>query len=148
MKKPTHIPVWIRWIRFNIAGLLGMIVQMIVLMVATRLFGVNYILATVLGVECALIHNFIWHERYTWHEQKLSRALPKVMERLLRFNLTVGAFSILGNIIFMRIFAGELEFPLIPATLLTIAILSIGNFLISEYHIFSEPVVKRPVTTV
>jgi len=140
MEKLTHIPVWIRWFRFNFAGLLGMLVQMTFMMVATRLFGMNYLLATAIGVECALLHNFIWHELYTWQEQKLNRALPNVLGRLLRFNFTVGAFSILGNIIFMRLLAGSLKLPLLVATLLTIAILSLGNFLISEYHIFSEPV--------
>src|SRR5579859_7896243 len=138
---PAPVPVWLRWMRFNIAGALGVLVQMSVLAVATRLFGVDYLWATVIAVECALLHNFMWHELYTWQEHRLSRTSSAVMSRLLRYNLSVGSFSILGNLLLMRWLTGGWQMPVLLANLIAITLLSAGNFLITHYHVFDGKVI-------
>ena len=54
-----------RWCVFNGIGLAGAAVQLAVLwmLLAAR---VHYLPATILAVEAALLHNFLWHERWTW----------------------------------------------------------------------------------
>jgi len=139
---PKQVPIWLRWMRFNLAGAVGVLVQMAVLSFTTRVFGLDYLVATGIAVECALLHNFVWHECYTWQEHVMSHAAMDIFSRLVRFNFSVGAFSLLGNMMVMRLLVGNFKLPLLVANLLTIAVLSIGNFLISEYHVFREPVVS------
>jgi putative flippase GtrA len=54
------------WLKFNTVGLIGIGVQLFVLALLKSGLGMNYLLATTIAVEIAVIHNFIWHERWTW----------------------------------------------------------------------------------
>ena len=56
----------VRWLKFNAVGGLGMIVQLATLAVLKNGLGVDYLLATAIAVEAAVIHNYFWHERFTW----------------------------------------------------------------------------------
>ncbi len=56
------------WVRFNAVGIIGLVVQLLVLAVLLR-FGLHYLVATTVAVEAAVLHNFLWHERWTWSER-------------------------------------------------------------------------------
>ena len=58
-----------RWWRFNAVGVLGFVVQLGVLGLCAHALHWDYLLATALAVEAALLHNFFWHERYTWADR-------------------------------------------------------------------------------
>ncbi len=124
-----------RWIRFNSVGAIGVGVNFTVLTVLVGLLDVHYLVATALAVETAILHNFLWHERWTWSDH--AGLHPQaVLERLLRFNLTSGAFSILGNLLCMRILVGSLGVNYLMANAITIACLSIFNFLVSHTFVY------------
>lgn len=55
-----------RWLKFSAVGVAGVAVQLSALSLFARA-GINYVLATTLAVELALLHNFAWHEVWTWH---------------------------------------------------------------------------------
>jgi putative flippase GtrA len=129
----------IRWLKFNLVGGIGIGVQLAVLVALKSGLHLNYLLATILAVEAAIIHNFLWHERFTWLECPKERALL----RFLKFNLTTGAFSILGNLGFMRLFAGTLHLHYLLANFITIAICSVANFLVSDRFVFGKPAFLR-----
>ena len=122
----------LRWLKFNFVGLLGIGVQLLALALLTSWLHVNYLLATALAVEAAVVHNFLWHERFTWPD-RVSRAR---LTQFIRFNLTNGAISILGNVLLMRFFAGMLRTAYLAANLLTIACCSVFNFLASDRYVF------------
>lgn len=124
----------IRWLRFNFVGLLGIAVQLSVLTLLVSVARINYLLATVIAVECAVLHNFLWHERYTWRER--TRGTPGVTGRLLRFHLANGLISIAGNLLFMRLLAGSAGLHYLPANLLSIAMCGILNFLVGDFLVF------------
>lgn len=127
-----------RWIKFNSVGALGIVVQLLVLAALTSLLGMHYLLATGLAVESAVLHNFVWHERWTWSDRRtLDRS--RLLGRLLRFNLTNGALSILGNLVFMRLLVESLGVHYLPANLVTIALCSVLNFLVSDRFVFGVP---------
>lgn len=44
----------------------------------------------------------LWHERFTW----LDRVSASSWSRLAKFNLTTGLFSIVGNVVLMRVLVG------------------------------------------
>ena len=124
----------VRWMKFNFVGAIGIAVQLAALWMLTGL-GVQYLLATTLAVEAAVLHNFLWHERFTWAD-RVSRRGPEAGIRLLRFNLTTGAVSIVGNLLLMRLLVGEAHLQPIFANLIGIAACSLVNFLVSDRWVF------------
>jgi putative flippase GtrA len=89
--------------------------------------------ATGLAVEAAVIHNFLWHERFTW----VDRAAQASLVRFLKFNLTTGAFSILGNLVMMRLLVGAGKVNYLLANMITIAACSVVNFVVSDSFVFA-----------
>ena len=136
--------LFIRWIRFNAVGVIGMGVQLIVLSVLAKDVGADYLVATAAAVEAAVLHNFVWHERYTWCDRTRlhHEALPAVLQRLIRFHLTNGLLSVTANVLLMRLLAGLLHLPLIFANLLSIAFCSVANFAMSHFFVFRRPYVN------
>ena len=124
-----------RWCVFNLVGFLGIGIQLAILAALHTWAGMHYLPATALAVESAVLHNFIWHERYTWSD-RASRTLQEVLVRLARFNLTNGAISIGSNLCLMSLFVEGLGLPYLPANLLAITFCSIVNFLASERYVF------------
>src|SRR5581483_12486383 len=124
-----------RWLKFNLVGAIGIVVQLGVLEALTAGFHLPYLPATALAVEAAVLHNFIWHERYTWSDR---RHQSGVLGRLLRFNTTTGAISIGGNLLLMALFAGACHVPPLLANMLSIATCSIANFLVSDRVVFTN----------
>ena len=60
---------WIRWVKFNAVGGVGILVQLGILTLLRSGLGVNYLLATAIAVEATVLHNFFWHERFTWADR-------------------------------------------------------------------------------
>jgi len=130
---------WIHWLKFNAVGGMGIGVQLIVLTALKSGLHVDYLLATAVAVEAAVLHNFVWHERFTWVE----RESKNVAVRFLKFNLTVGAFSIAGNILLMALFVDLARMNYLLANLATIAVCSICNFAVSDRFVFQDSVCER-----
>ena len=60
------------WLKFNSVGAIGIVVQLAAPAILKGWLQVEYLLATALAVEAAVLHNFIWHERWTWAERRES----------------------------------------------------------------------------
>ncbi len=58
-----------RSLKFYVVGAIGIGVQLIFLFLFTTEMRLNYLVATALAVECAVLHNFLWHEHYTWADR-------------------------------------------------------------------------------
>ncbi len=125
-----------RFFRFNVVGAIGIAVQLGALELLRRA-GMDYLLATTLAVEAAILHNFVWHERYTWHD-RVSTSTWESFARLVRFHLTNGAVSLAGNALAMRWLVGELRLPVIPANLVAITACWLLNFLLSDRVVFTR----------
>jgi putative flippase GtrA len=126
-----------RWLKFNAVGGIGIMVQLGALVGLKSGFHLGYLPATVLAVEVAVIHNFLWHERYTWRD-RVRPAWSKSLPRLLRFNLTTGAVSIGGNLALMKLLVGLGHVNYLLANGIAIALCSVANFLISEEWVFGK----------
>ncbi len=133
----------IRWLKFNFVGGIGIGVQLAVLTALKSGLHFNYLLATALAVEAAVIHNFIWHERYTWKDREKTAA-PLV--RFIKFNLSNGLLSIAGNLLLMKLLAGFFHLNYLLANLLAITICSIANFLVSDRFVFPPLKLTEPRT--
>lgn len=127
----------VRWLKFNAVGALGIAVQLSLLFALTRGLHAGYLLATAVAVEAAVLHNFLWHERYTWAE-RVRPSWRHSLARLFRFNLTTGAVSIAGNLALMRVLAGFCHMNYLAANGIAIAVCSLANFLLSEHWVFAS----------
>jgi putative flippase GtrA len=128
-------PILRRWLKFNLVGALGIGVQLAALALLASGFGVNYLIATAIAVETAVLHNFVWHERYTWPDRG-GAASRDVAMRLIRFHAGNGAVSLLGNLVLMRILVGSFGLPAVAANAIAIAACGLLNFAIGEWVVF------------
>jgi len=124
-----------RWLKFNTVGALGIGVQLGVLATMKAVFHLGYMQATAVAVEAAVLHNFIWHERYTWAD-RVRPSWRSSVPRLLRFNLTNGGISIAGNLILMKFLAGMGGVNYLIANSISITLCSLANFVVSEGWVF------------
>jgi len=122
----------IRWLKFNTVGGVGIGVQLAMLAGLKSGAHLSYLSATALAVEATVIHNFLWHERYTWADRETGNSFM----RLVKFNLTAGAVSILGNLAIMRLLVGVEHLQYLLANAITIAACSLVNFLVSDRLVF------------
>ncbi|HXG94305.1 MAG TPA: GtrA family protein [Blastocatellia bacterium] len=121
-----------RWLKFSAVGATGIIVQTVMLAFFLRVFGLHYLIATALAVEMSVLHNFLWHRKWTWADRKQSRPLMI----LLRFNLTSGMMSLAGNLALMTVFVGKFGLNAYAANMATIALCSLINFALSDRFVF------------
>ena len=118
-----------RWLKFNAVGMAGAVVQLAALAVLTRFLSVGYLWASAAAVEIAVLHNFFWHEHWTWRDRL---ATGSRRSRLARFHLANGLVSIVSNLLLMRWLAGSLHFAIVPANAISILITSCANFALGE----------------
>jgi putative flippase GtrA len=156
----------IRWGKFNLVGAIGIFVQFAALFFLKSVVHFNYLSATALAVEIAVVHNFVWHERYTWADRVSTPSGAKAPDhlcariaalkrcatqnrvtqnpreerfrRFFRFNLTTGAVSIFGNLGMMRWMVGLGHMNYLVANGVAIAACSLVNFVVSDGWVFGE----------
>lgn len=124
-------PVAIRWLKFNFVGAIGIGVNMGAFALFYGVLGVPKLAATALAVEIAVLHNFVWHERFTWKSPSTGAAL-----RLLRFHAGNGVVSILGNIALLKLLADGLHLNPYLANALAIAGCAVANFIVSDRFVY------------
>ncbi len=194
-----------RWMKFNLVGGIGIAVQFAALFLMKSVLHFNYLAATAIAVEAAVVHNFVWHEQFTWadrtrlNRKKRDRRKPDSIgwrdfeyrdfgwrsafsaaitlsfsakalateahepntptnrnlfallkrcvtqsqyspsaTRFLRFNLSAGAVSIIGNLALMKVMVGLGHMNYLAANGIAIALCSAANFLVSEQWVFVE----------
>lgn len=117
-------------LRYNTVALAGVLVQLAVLHTLQRQLHWHYLAATAFAVEAAVLHNYWWHWKWTWGARQASPS------SFLRYQCTTGLLSIVGNLFGMRLLAGALHLPALPANLATIAGLFVFNFVLADRYVF------------
>jgi len=118
-------------------GGIGIAVQFAALLLLRGALHFHYLMATAIAVEAAVVHNFVWHEQFTWSDRVRSSWRSSV-PRFVRFNLTTGAVSIIGNLALMKVMVGMGHMNYLLANAIAIALCSIANFLVSEGWVFQK----------
>lgn len=129
--------VLVRWLKFNLVGGIGIAVQFVALLLLRGVFHFHYLAATAIAVEAAVVHNFVWHEQFTWSD-RVQASWRRSLPRFARFNLTTGAVSILGNLALMKVMVGYGGMHYLLANALAVVLCSMANFLVSEEWVFEE----------
>ncbi|MFN7984799.1 MAG: GtrA family protein [Vicinamibacterales bacterium] len=121
---------------FMIVGVFGFVVQMGVLFLLASQWHVPYLIATALAVETAVLHNFVWHQRWTWADRSHEVERVASVTRLVRFNLGTGLTSIIGNVLGTAVGVELLHLPAVAANAAAVAATTVANFLIADRWVF------------
>jgi putative flippase GtrA len=125
---------------------LGINVQLAALAVFRSWLELDYLLATGLAVEIAVIHNFLWHERFTWADRPATRPVQSLL-RLAKFNASNGAVSIVGNLLLMRLLVGEVKLNYVASNLIAIVLCSLVNFVLGDRFVFEAEANSDAIST-
>ena len=126
--------IFIRWGKFNLVGAMGMVAQLVALGLFSRLAPGHYLLATAAAIEIAVLHNFVWHLHFTWRNRRDRSA---VLAQLMRFHLSNGLVSMVGNLALMRILVHGARLPLLIANGIAIVCCSVVNFCLGDGWAFA-----------
>jgi putative flippase GtrA len=124
----------IRWGKFNLVGAIGAMVQLGALALLGRFAAPHYLLATAAVIELTLLHNFLWHLHFTWRDRRDDSALST---QFLRFQLSNGLISMLGNLVLMRMLVQGAQLPLLVANGIAILCCSVVNFCVGDRWAFA-----------
>ncbi len=124
----------IRWGKFNLVGAVGMVVQLAALALINHCAPGHYLLASAAALELTLLHNFIAHLHYTWRDRRNNSVL---LAQLIRFHLSNGLVSMLGNLALMRLLVGVAHLPLLVSNIIAILCCSILNFCLGNNWAFA-----------
>ena len=127
-----------RFGRFNLVGLLGAALQVLLFDLLLNCFHLAEVAATLIAVEITLLHNFFWHERFTWRDRGLIGPRPTAI-RLLRFHASNGLISLTGNTMLTYCLVEKLKAPALPSALASIALCAPVNFLLADHWIYGKP---------
>ncbi len=125
---------FIRWGKFNLVGAMGMIVQLAALALFNRLAVGHYLFATAAAIEITVLHNFVWHVRFTWRDRRENSAL---LSQLVRFHFSNGLVSMLGNLVLMRFLVDEAHVQLLVSNCIAILCCSVVNFCLGDHWAFA-----------
>jgi putative flippase GtrA len=126
-------PGWARWWKFNAVGAIGVVVQLAASAFFYRVLELGLVWSPALAVECAVLHNFLWHERWTWRDRARSGSPSG---RLLRFNLSAGLISIVCNVAGTPFLVGKLGVRYLVANIACIAVGALANFFAADWFAF------------
>jgi putative flippase GtrA len=129
-----------RFLRFALAGTGGFVIQIAVLAGLNAVFGVNYIVATLIAVEAAILSNFVWHHRWTWRDRPGSP-----LDRLIRFNALNAITSILGSVVLTALFVELAGLHPVAANVASVVALSLINFVGADRLVFRAGVMVAAV---
>jgi putative flippase GtrA len=122
-----------RLVRFGVVSALGVGVQLAAIWLLIDVAGLHYLPATIAGVAAAVVHNFVWHRRWTWAERTAGAG---VLMAFAGFALGNGLVSLAGNVVLMAVLVGALGVPAIAANAGAIAACGCLNFWIGDRVVF------------
>jgi putative flippase GtrA len=125
----------VRFGKFNLIGALGAGLQIVLFDLLMNGFQIPQLTATPIAVEIAVLHNFFWHERFTWRDRRLG-GLRQRSIRLWRFHCGNGLISLVGNTVLTFGLVEGLKSPALPSALLAIAFCAPVNFLIADRWVY------------
>ena len=125
-----------RWVAFNAVGVAGMALQLAIVAALVHVLHVHYAIATALAVEAAILHNFVWHQRWTWRDRPVLQRRDG-MARLARFHLLNGSVSLVGNVALTTLLTRVVGWDPVASNVVAIAACSLVNFAASDSLVFS-----------
>lgn len=131
--------MWIRFSRFQAVGALGVGLQLSLVAFLTESAGLEPFVATAAAVGVTLVHNFGWHQVWTWRGRATGWAA--IRRAFVRFALANGVLSLAGNVLITVALAGIGVRPVL-ANAIAIAACGVINFWLGERVVFRGPLLR------
>jgi len=125
----------VRFARFVAVGWMGFAVQSLAFVVLTSAALVPWLPAAVIAAEFSVVHNFLWHERWTW-KARHGGAAGTLAGRFLRFNASSALFGIVGNVSVTAALIATFGVPPIVANAAASAMLGVAAFFVADRWTF------------
>jgi putative flippase GtrA len=132
----------LRFLRFNVVSALGIGVRLVTVAILASGLGLHYLVATAAAIEVSILHNFIWHLRWTWASAGNGAgatppaAINHVYFRCLAFHASNGLVSLVGAMVMMPMLVGRLKMHYLLANLITVCLTGLLNFFCGDRLIF------------
>jgi dolichol-phosphate mannosyltransferase len=134
-----------RFGKFALVGAVGAAFQVVLFRLLVELFDLPQVWAAPIAVEIVLLHNFLWHERFTWRDRG-SGGIRQRTSRLWWFHVTNGLLSLGGNTALIYVLVQELKAPALPSAVAAIALCAPANFLLADRCVYRKTVSCAPHT--
>jgi putative flippase GtrA len=122
-----------RTVAFVCVGLFGFLMQTMVLAVLSLIAHWPLVVAMPGAVEAAVLTNFVWHERWTWHDRVQASSR---WSRLLRFHSTNGIISLAGNTVVTVLLAAVFGLNPIAGNVVAVGLMSTFNYVAADRWVF------------
>jgi putative flippase GtrA len=129
---------------FVVVGAIGFVIQLAALALMTMAAGWPYGPATAIAVELAVLHNFLWHERWTWRDRTVSR--EGTFGRFVKFQISNGFTSLVGNLVLMAVCVEVFALNAVAANVVCVVVMSLANFLMADRWVFARGVAVAVTT--
>jgi|KBSSwiStaDraftv2_1062776.scaffolds.fasta_scaffold27245_2 putative flippase GtrA len=123
-----------RTLAFISVGVAGFVVQVTVLAILSFELHWPVAIATAVAVESAILTNFLWHERWTWRDRIGEGGR---WGRLVRFHVSNGITSLVGNTVLTVLLAGLGMNPIL-GNIISVVLLSVLNYLAADRWVFAK----------
>jgi putative flippase GtrA len=138
---------FLRFIKFGIVGGSGVVVNAGLFFVFADYARIDYRIASILAIECAVINNFLWNYFWTWKDRRTDSKRSFVY-MLLKFHLSSGLTAMVVNwgLLVLLTDVLHLHYPVTfmhasdkhISNLIGIACGAIVNFVLGHYWVFSK----------
>ena len=121
---------------FGAVGAIGFGVQIAAVAWLTRVVGWADGPATAAAVALAVLHNFLWHECWTWRDRTAARR--GVVPRFARFTMIVGTTSVVANVFLTTAYGAVFGVTAVTANTLAVASMAVVNFVLADRAVFAR----------
>jgi putative flippase GtrA len=121
----------IKFIKYGLVGVLGLVVDMGVFYLLNKKLGVNYVVANITSSSLAIIHNFILNSYFTFKitDNKLKRFATFYLIALIGMAVSSGL---------LVVFIDGLKLDTMVSKLITVFIVAIGQFIFNKKLTFRK----------
>jgi putative flippase GtrA len=125
-----------RFVAFALVGAFGFAVQIAAVAILTSAAGWHAVPATAAAVELAILHNFVWHERWTWRD-RAPRGDGRMVRRLARFHVANGVVSMTATVALAWMLVPLRGWSAIAANVAGVASTGVLNFFALDWWVFA-----------
>ena len=122
-----------RLLPFAAVALIGFVVQVILIELLSQTLSWPLAVSTMVAVEVAVLHNFVWHEQWTWRHRVMG---TNRLQRLAMFHATNGLTSITGNVAFAEILVRTSALNSFSRSVVSVALTGMLNFIAADRMVF------------
>jgi len=138
---------FVRFVKFGIVGGSGVAVNVGLLHVFTASAKLDYRLASVFAIECAVINNFLWNYFWTWKDRQAGSKRSFVY-MLFKFHVSSGLTAFVVNwgllVLLTEVLHVNYHVTNVPnyhiSNLIGIGLGAVANFFIGHFWVFSKQV--------